>query len=148
MEPPREPELSQIFTRMAQQSKTVEDAFADLAEVTDTEAAERRDRAQAGATAAIDQLDKDITAAKTAATADWRAMQDSIDKQIKSMQADIARRQHERDVKMAERNAATAKERAAWAASYAVAASEMARLAALDAEVARREAEAIKRDSM
>jgi hypothetical protein len=123
VEMPREPELSQMLTRMAQQSKKVEDAFADLAAKTDAAAAERDERVQAG----------------------WRSMQADIDKQVKAMQADMAARKHERDVKSAEQHAQSAQARADWAASYAVAASEMARMAALDAEVARREADALKR---
>ena len=145
MEPPREPELSDLLAQLAKQAKTVEEAFADLADVTDTAAAERRDRAHAAATAAAAQLDRDLTTAQTAAAADWRALQAGIDKQVKAVQADMAARKHAHDVRQAEQHAQAAKARAAWAASYAVAATDMARLAALDYEVARREAEARKR---
>jgi hypothetical protein len=152
MDMPREPELSLIFTRLAEQSKKVEDAFADLATVTDTKAAERRDQAQAAANEAVKQLDaatnqmnQDVAATQAAMAADWRAMQAGIDQEIRAMQADISARKHERDVKQAEQHAEAAKARASWAASYVVAASEMARMAALDAEVARREADSFKR---
>ncbi|MCC7024240.1 MAG: hypothetical protein IT338_15550 [Thermomicrobiales bacterium] len=118
----RSPELSDILARLSTQAKKVEDAFADLAEKTDTAAARRDERVQAG----------------------WRSMQADIDNQIKEMRAARAAREHERDVQRAEQNAQAAQARADWAAAYAVAASEMARLAALDAEAARSEANALK----
>jgi hypothetical protein len=121
VEQSRTPELSDILAELSQQAKTVENAFADLAVKTDAAAAQRDARVQA----------------------DWRTMQEGIDKQIKEMQAASAAREHERDVRQAEQNAQAAQTRADWAASYAVAASEMARLAALDAKAARRQAEAI-----
>jgi hypothetical protein len=149
---PKEPELSDVLAKLSRQAKAVENVFADLANVTDTAAEERRQHAQAAADDAVKQLevtakqmDKDISASKASAAADWRAMQTSIDEQIKAMQNDMAARKHSRDVKQAEEQAQAAKARAAWAASYAVAATEMARLAAIDADVARREAEARKR---
>jgi hypothetical protein len=117
----RSPELSNILGQLSQQAKKVENAFADLAGKTDAAAGQRDARVQA----------------------DWRAMQDNIDKEVKEMQAARAAREHERDVSRAEDNAQAAQARAAWAASYAVAASEMARLAALDAVAARGEADAL-----
>jgi hypothetical protein len=117
----RSPELSDILGQLSQQAKKVENAFADLAGKTDSAAGQRDARVQA----------------------DWRAMQDNIDKEVKEMQAARAAREHERDVSRAEDNAQAAQARAAWAASYAVAASEMARLAALDAVAARGEADAL-----
>jgi hypothetical protein len=117
----RSPELSNILGQLSQQAKKVENAFADLAGKTDAAAGQRDARVQA----------------------DWRAMQDNIDKEVKEMQAARAAREHERDVRQAEDNAQAAQARAAWAASYAVAASEMARLAALDAVAARGEADAL-----
>jgi hypothetical protein len=117
----RSPELSDILGQLSQQAKKVENAFADLAGKTDAAAGQRDARVQA----------------------DWRAMQDNIDKEVKEMQAARAAREHERDVSRAEDNAQAAQARAAWAASYAVAASEMARLAALDAVAARGEADAL-----
>ena len=122
MDQQRAPELSDILGQLSQQAKKVENAFADLARTTDAAAAQRDARAQA----------------------DWRAMQDNIDKEIKEMQAARAAREHERDVRQAEDNAQAAQARADWAASYAVAASEMARLASLDADAARRQADALK----
>jgi hypothetical protein len=133
-----------VLAQLTKQAKTVEEAFADLANVTDTAAAERRDRAHTAATAASEQFDRNLVAADASATANWRAMQAGIDQQIKTMQDDIAARKQAHDVHQAEQHADTAKARAAWAASYAVAATEMARLAALDADVARREAAARK----
>jgi hypothetical protein len=118
----RTPELSKILADLSQQAKKVEGAFADLADKTDAAAAKRDTRVQA----------------------DWRAMQDSIDTQVKAIQADQAARQHERDMNQAEQNATAAQARAEWAASYAATASEMARLAALDAVAARHEADALK----
>jgi hypothetical protein len=123
MDRPKEPELSDVLTRLSMQAKKVEGAFADLADKTDATAAKRDEQVQA----------------------DWRAMQAGIDKQVKAMQADMDTRKHERDVKAAGQHAEAAKARADWAASYAVAASEMARMAALDADAARREADALKR---
>ena len=123
MDRPKEPELSDVLARLSMQAKTVEGAFADLADKTDAAAAKRDERVQA----------------------DWRAMQASIDKQVKAMQSDMDARKHELDVNAAEQHAEAAKARADWAASYAVAASEMARMAALDAEAARHEANALKR---
>jgi hypothetical protein len=117
----RSPELSDILGQLSQQAKKVENAFADLAGKTDAAAGQRDARVQA----------------------DWRAMQDNIDKEVKEMQAASAAREHERDVSRAEDNAQAAQARADWAASYAVAASEMARLAALDAVAARGEADAL-----
>jgi hypothetical protein len=117
----RSPELSDILGQLSQQAKKVENAFADLAKQTDAAAGQRDARVQA----------------------DWRAMQDNIDKEVKEMQAASAAREHERDVSRAEDNAQAAQARADWAASYAVAASEMARLAALDAAAARGEADAL-----
>jgi hypothetical protein len=117
----RSPELSDILGQLSQQAKKVENAFADLAGKTDAAAGQRDARVQA----------------------DWRAMQDNIDKEVKEMQAARAAREHERDVSRAEDNAQAAQARADWAASYAVAASEMARLAALDAVAARGEADAL-----
>ena len=122
MDQSRSPELSDILGQLSQQAKKVENAFADLAGKTDAAAGQRDARVQA----------------------DWRAMQDNIDKEVKEMQAARAAREHERDVSRAEDNAQAAQARAAWAASYAVAASEMARLAALDAVAARGEADALK----
>jgi hypothetical protein len=90
-------------------------------------------------------MNQDITAMKTAAAADWRAMQADIDRQLKEMEAQRAARKHEGDVKRAEQDAQAARERARWAASYAAAAAQMATLAALDYDDARRKAEAIKR---
>ena len=121
MDQSRSPELSDILGQLSQQAKKVENAFADLAGKTDAAAGQRDARVQA----------------------DWRAMQDNIDKEVKEMQAARAAREHERDVSRAEDNAQAAQARAAWAASYAVAASEMARLAALDAVAARGEADAL-----
>ena len=121
MDQQRAPEVSDILGQLSQQAKKVEDALADLAQRTDAAAAQRDARVQA----------------------DWRAMQEGIDKEIKVMQAARAAREHERDVRQAEQNAQGAQARADWAASYAVAASEMARLAALDAAAARREADAL-----
>lgn len=123
MEQPRDPELSDILARMSLQAKKVEDAFADLATKTDAAAAERDARVQA----------------------DWRAMQDGIDKEIKEMKAARAVLEHERDVRRAEEHARAAKSRAEWATSYAAAAAEMAAAAALDAEAARHQADALKR---
>jgi hypothetical protein len=120
---PKTPELSDVLARLSMQAKTVEGAFADLADKTDAAAAKRDERVQA----------------------DWRAMQASIDKQVKVIQADMDARKHELDMNAAEQHAEAAKARADWAASYAVAASEMARMAALDAEAARHEANALKR---
>ena len=122
MDQSRSPELSDILGQLSQQAKKVEDAFADLANKTDA-AAEKRD---------------------ARVETDWRAMQDTIDKQVKAMQAEQAARKHEHDVKRAGQNADDAQARADWAASYAVAASEMARLASLDAVAARHEADALK----
>lgn len=102
----------------------MEDEFADLAEATDA-AAERRDRAQAVAKAAIEQMDRNLSAAESAA-ADWRAMRAGVGKQFKAMQADIAARRRAHVVRQAEQHAEAAKARAAWAASYAVAASKRA----------------------
>ena len=51
MERPQDPELSDAIDRLSRLAKKVEDAFADLADVTDAAAEERRDRAQATATA-------------------------------------------------------------------------------------------------
>jgi hypothetical protein len=116
------PEVSDILTRLSQQAKTVEEAFADLATKTDAAAADRDARVHAS----------------------WRAMQDGIDKEIKEMQAASAARKREHDVRQAEQDAQTARTRADWAASYAVTASEMARLASLDAEAARHQADALK----
>ena len=121
MDQSRSPELSNILGQLSQQAKKVENAFADLAGKTDAAAGQRDARVQA----------------------DWRAMQDNIDKEVKEMQAARAAREHERDVRQAEDNAQAAQTRADWAASYAVAASEMARLAALDAVAARGEADAL-----
>ena len=122
MDQSRSPELSDILGQLSQQAKKVEDAFADLASKTDAAAGQRDARVQA----------------------DWRAMQDNIDKQVKEMQAARAAREHERDVSGPRTTRRRAQARADWAASYAVAASEMARLAALDAVAARREADALK----
>lgn len=119
MDQSRSPELSDILGQLSQQAKKVENAFADLAGKTDAAAGQRDARVQA----------------------DWRAMQDNIDKEVKEMQAARAAREHERDVSRAEDNAQAAQARAA---SYAVAASEMARLAALDAVAARRDADTLK----
>ena len=122
MNQPKTPELSDILGQLSHQAKKVEGAFADLAKHTDAAAAQRDARAQA----------------------DWRAMQEGIDKEIQEMQAARAAREHERDVRQAEDAAQGAQARADWAASYAVAASEMARLASLDADAARRQADALK----
>ena len=122
MDQQRAPELSDILGQLSQQAKKVEGAFADLAKHTDAAAAQRDARAQA----------------------DWRAMQEGIDKEIQEMQAARAAREHERDVRQAEDNVKAAQARADWAGSYAVAASEMARMAALDADAARRQADALK----
>ena len=121
MDQSRSPELSDILGQLSQQAKKVEDAFAELAHKTDAAAAQRDARVQA----------------------DWRGMQDNIDKEIREMRAARAAREHESDVRRAEDNARAAQSRADWASSYAAAASEMARLAALDAVVARREADAL-----
>ena len=122
MNEPRSPELSDIFARLSQQARKVENAFADLAAKTDASAAERDERVQAG----------------------WRSMQADIDTRIKDLQAAKAAREHERDVQKAEHNAQEAQARADWTASYAAAASEMARMAALDAEAARSVANTLK----
>lgn len=122
MNQPRSPELSEIFARLSQQARKVEEAFAALAARTDAAAAKRDERIQAG----------------------WRSMQADIDKQIKELQAARAAREHERDVQRAEQYAQEARARADWTAAYAVAATELAHLAALDAEAARSEADALK----
>ena len=145
MDRPRGPEASDILSKMANQAKDVEDAFAELADLTDTAAEERRQRAKAATDAAVKQMNQDVTAMKTAAAADWRAMQAGIDRELKEMEAHRATRKHERDVKRAEQEAQVARERAQWAASYAAAAAQMATLAALDYDDARRKAEAITR---
>jgi hypothetical protein len=130
---------------MSGRAKEVEDAFAELADLTDTAAEERRQRVEAATKAAVNQMNQDVTAMKTAAATDWRAMQASIDRELKEMEAQRAARQHERDVKRAEQGAQAARERAQWAASYAAAAAHMATLAALDYDDARRKADAITR---
>lgn len=140
MDQPRSPELSDILASLAQRAKGVEDRFAELADVTDAAAEERRARAQAAATEAMTRVNAAATSAKASAAADWRALNANIDRQIQSIQTDIAQRQHERDVKAAEQHAAAANERAAWAIAYAAAAVDMAELAILGADVARREA--------
>jgi hypothetical protein len=145
MDRPRGPEASDILARMSGQAKDIEDAFAELADLTDTAAEERRQRAEAATKAAVKQMHQDVTTMKTAAAADWRAMQASIDRQLKEMEAQRAARKHERDVKRAEQEAQAARERAQAAASYAVTAAHMATLAALDYDDARRKAEAVKR---
>ena len=83
---------------MSEQAKEVEDAFAELADLTDTAAEERRQRAEAATKAAVKQMNQDVTAMKTAAAADWRAMQVGIDRELKEMEAQRAARKHERDV--------------------------------------------------
>ncbi len=138
-------ELSDLLAKLSQQAKKVEDGFADIAAVTDAAAEERRNRAEAAATATVKQVDEDITSAKAAAADDWRALTARVDNEIKSIQADIARRKHEQDVSKAEQHAEAAKERAEWAAAFAAAALDTANLAVADYDVARREAEAIKR---
>jgi hypothetical protein len=145
MDQPREPEASEIFAWMSGQAKEVEDAFAELADLTDSAAEERRQRVEAATRAAVEQMNQDVTAMKTEAAADWRAMQAGIDRELKEMDAERAARKHERDMKRAEQEAQAARERAQWAASYAAAAGQMATLAALDYDDARRKAEAIKR---
>jgi hypothetical protein len=145
MDGPREPEASDILARMSGRAKKVEDVFAELADLTDTAAEERRQRAEAATKAAIKQMNQDVTATKTAAATDWRAMQAGIDRELKEMEAQRAARKHEGDVKRAEQEAQAARERAQWAASYAAAAGEMATLAALDYDDARRKAEVINR---
>ena len=145
MDRPRDPEASEILARMSGQAKEVEDAFAELADLTDTAAEERRQRAEAATKAAVKQMNQDVTAMKTAAAADWRAMQAGIDRELKEMEAQRAARKQERDVQRAEQEAQAAQERARWAASYAATVAHMATLAALDYDDARRKAEAIKR---
>ena len=145
MDRPRGPEASDILSRMSKDAKEVEDAFAELADLTDTAAEERRQRTEAAARAAVKQMNQDVTAMQTAAAADWRAMQAGIDQELKEMEAQRAARKHEHDVKRAEQDAKAARERAQWAASYAAAAAHMATLAALDYDDARRKAEAITR---
>ena len=145
MDRPREPEASEVLTRMSGQAREVEDAFAELADLTDTAAEERRQHTEAATKAAVKQMNQDVTAMKTAAAADWRAMQAGIDRELKEMEAQRAARKHERDVKRAEQEAQAARERAQAASSYAAAAAHMATLAALDYDDARRKAEAIKR---
>ena len=71
MDQQRTPELSDILGQLSQQAKKVEGAFADLAKHTDAAAAQRDARAQA----------------------DWRAMQEGIDKEIQEMQAARAARE-------------------------------------------------------
>jgi hypothetical protein len=145
MDRPRDPEASEIFGWLSGQAKEVEDAFAELADMTDTAAEERRQRVEAATHSAVKQMNQDVTAMKTAATADWQAMQTGIDRELKEMEAQRAARKHERDVKRAEQQAQAARERAQAAASYAAAAAHMATLAALDYDDARRKAEAINR---
>jgi hypothetical protein len=145
MDRPRGPEASDILSKMSKKAKRVEDAFAELADLTDTAAEERRQRTEAAAKAAVTQMNQDVTTMKTAAASDWREMQAGIDRELKAMEAQRAARQHEGDVKRAEQEAQAARERAQWAASYAAAAPQMATLAALDYDDARRKAEAIKR---
>jgi uncharacterized protein YicC (UPF0701 family) len=145
MDRPHVPEVSEMLTRLAQQAKKVENSFADLAELTDSAAEARRDQAEVAATAAVNQLDKDITAMTTAAAAEWSGMQAGIDKEIKAIQSDIAERKRARDVRHAEQAAEAAKSRADWAVAYAAAAADAATFAVLDYNVARRDAEAIKR---
>jgi hypothetical protein len=142
---PRGPEASDILARMSGRAKEVEDAFAELADLTDTAAEERRQRAKAAADAAVKQMNQNVTTMKTTAAADWHAMQAGIDRELKEMEAQRAARKHERDATRAEQEAQAARERAQWAASYAAAAAQMATLAALDYDDARRKAEAIKR---
>ena len=138
-------ELSELLADLSQQARKVEEAFAAIAEETDAAAAERRNKTRAAASAAVANLEQGAASVEASVAGHWRALQDRIDAEIKSIQAGIAERQHARDVDHAERQATAAEERAARSVAFAAAAVQTAGLAVLDAAVARREAEAIKR---
>ena len=137
--------LSDLLAELSTKAKNVEDDFAAIAEETDAKAVERRDRTRAAATAAVDNLEQGVSSVEDAVAGHWRALQDRVSSEVVDIQADIAERQHERDVDHAERQAAAADERAARSVAFALAAVQTAGLAVLDSSVARREAEAVKR---
>jgi Cu/Ag efflux pump CusA len=137
-------ELSEQLADLSAQARKVEDAFAAIAEETDAKAAERRDRTRAAAASAVDNLEQGVSSVEDSVAGHWRALQDRVDSEITGIKADIAERQHERDVNRAEQQADAAQERAVRTVAFAAAAIQAAGAAVLDAAVARREAEALK----
>jgi hypothetical protein len=138
-------ELSELLTDLSQQAKKVEDAFAAIADETDTAAEARRERTRTAAKEAAERLDQSAVAMSDTLSGHWRALQTRIDEEITGVQEGIAARKHERDVSEAEGQAEAARERAMRAVAFASAAVETAGLAVVDAAIARKDAEAIKR---
>jgi hypothetical protein len=136
-------ELSDLLAKLADQAKTIEAGFADLAQTTDAAAEARRERAQTAARTAVDQLDQNLMATNDATAANWRALTTRIGETVAAMQTEIAQRQYARDIVQAQQRAIDAKAQAARAIQFATAAVDAAGAAAYDYDVARRAADAL-----
>jgi uncharacterized hydantoinase/oxoprolinase family protein len=136
-------ELSDLLAKLADQAKTIEAGFADLAQTTDAAAEARRERAQSAARTAVDQLDQNLMATNDATAANWRALTTRIGETVAAMQTEIAQCQHARDLAQAQQRAIDAKAQAARAIQFATAAVDAAGAAAYDYDVARRAADAL-----
>jgi hypothetical protein len=97
----------------------------------------RKEQARAAATAAAEKVNRDIQSAKDSATRNWSAVRAKVAADINTLNADVAHKKHDLDVKLAENYADRLESEASFAIDYAVASVEQAEWAVLDAVAAR-----------
>ena len=136
--------LSEQLAELSVRAKHAEDALAAAKKETQDKVLARKEQARTAATAAAEKVNHDIQSAKDTATRNWSAVRAKIAADINTLKADVARKKHDLDVKMAERNADGLEWEANVAIDYAIASVEQAGWAALDAVAARVKAQQAK----
>jgi hypothetical protein len=114
-------------------AKSAEDALDAAEKEAHDKIVARRQQAKAAASKAVEKVNQEVKSVNNAASRNWTAVKAKIADDMNQLKADIAHKEHERDVKRAEGRADQLEWEAGFAIDYAIASVEQAKLAVLDA---------------
>ena len=133
--------ISELLSDMSVHAKHAEDEIAEARRESHDSVVARREKIRASATAAIDDVDRDVRSVQNSIAGHWDAFRTKIATDIDTVKTKHAQREHERDVMRAQRVADSLEREAELAVGYAIASIEQAEFSVLDSIAARIEAD-------